>query len=140
MAYRYKTVKRNGKTVLLHRHLVEQKLGRPLLPDEHVHHANEQRWDNQPTNLELLPATDHQRLHADERLVHQRTKQCEVCSAEFTPHRTKRKRAKTCSKPCADKLRGITEKATKATCPPLARALVSCNYTEMAEMPAAIAT
>ncbi len=124
MTYRYKTVKRGGKTKLLHRHIAEQKLGRPLLPDEHVHHGNEQRWDNRPDNLEVLPAAEHQQLHAEERLVHQREKACEVCSTVFTPHPTKRKRAKTCSKSCADKLRGITERETKA------RALVLANYSE----------
>ncbi len=131
MAYRYKTVKRGGKTKLLHRHVAEQKLGRSLLPDEHVHHGNEQRWDNRPDNLEVLPAAEHQRLHADERLVHPREKACAVCTAVFTPHPTKRKRAKTCSKVCADKLRGITEKATKTA------ALVRANYSERQALRAA---
>lgn len=38
MAYRYPTVKVNGKTKLKHRHVMEQHLGRPLLPTEQVHH------------------------------------------------------------------------------------------------------
>lgn len=125
MAYRYKTVKRGGKTRLLHRHVAEQKLGRPLRADEHVHHGNEQKWDNRPENLNVLPASVHQQLHADERLVHPREKCCEVCGTTFTPHRTKRARAKTCSKACADKLRSATTKATKA-------ALVRANYAEQA--------
>lgn len=124
MAYRYKTVKRNGKTVLLHRHVAEQVLGRKLAPDEHVHHANEQRLDNRPANLEVLPASIHHQLHADERLRHPRTKQCQVCGTEFTPHPTKRKRAKTCSKPCADELRSRTERETKD-------ALVRANLGEL---------
>lgn len=114
MVYRYKTVKRDGKTKLLHRHVAEKKIGRPLRVDEHVHHDNEERWDNRPENLHVLPAVEHQRHHADERLIYSRTKFCEICGATFTPHPTKRKRAKTCSKICADKLRGITEKATKS--------------------------
>lgn len=129
MTYRYKTIKRDGKTKLLHRHIAEQKLGRPLRNDEHVHHGNEERWDNRPDNLEVLPAVEHQRLHADDRLVHHRTKHCEICGAEFTPHKTKRKRARTCSPACANQLRSITEKATKSG-PPVARALVAANYTE----------
>jgi hypothetical protein len=131
MAYRYKTVKRGGKTVLLHRHVAEQKLGRPLRADEHVHHGNEERWDNRPDNLEVLSAAEHHRIHSDGRLVHPRTKSCEVCGTNFTPHPTKRKRAKTCSEACANKLRGITEKATKASRPPMARAVVSANYSEL---------
>jgi hypothetical protein len=124
MAYRYKTVKRGGKTKLLHRHIAEQKLGRPLLPDEHVHHGNEQRWDNEPKNLVVLPADQHRRLHADERLMHPREKACAVCGVTFAPHPTKRKRARTCSKLCADALRSTTEKATKA------RAIVAANFVE----------
>jgi hypothetical protein len=114
MTYRYKTVKRGGKTVLLHRHIAEQLLGRPLTADEHVHHANHLRDDNRPDNITVLSADAHHQLHADERLIHQRTKTCVVCNAAFTPHKSKRKRAKTCSPCCANTLRSRTEKATKA--------------------------
>lgn len=40
MAYRYRTVKINGRTKLLHRHLMELRLGRTLSEDEHVHRQN----------------------------------------------------------------------------------------------------
>lgn len=114
MAYRYRTVKINGKTKLLHRHLVEQRIGRPLEPGEHVHHDNEQRFDNSDDNLIVKDALQHIREHAEARRIHPREKLCEVCGARFTPHATKRKRKKTCSKPCADTLRSRTERATKA--------------------------
>lgn len=74
--------------------------------------------------------------HVDERLVHPRTKRCEICGIEFTPHKTKRKRAKTCSPACANALRSQTEKATKSG-QPLARALVAANYTEAQALRAA---
>lgn len=114
MAYRYKTVKRGGKTVLLHRWLMEQHLGRALVAGEQVHHRNGNRQDNRIENLQLVIDTEHAAHHADERLVHPRTKNCEVCGSPFTPHATKRKRQKTCSRPCRDALIATTERETKA--------------------------
>ncbi len=50
-----------------HRKVAEQKVGRPLRPDEVVHHVNHDKTDNRPENLEVLTRSEHVKLHAAER-------------------------------------------------------------------------
>ena len=49
----YKIFQTNGKTQGEHRRVMEEIIGRPLLPSESVHHKNGKRDDNRPANLEL---------------------------------------------------------------------------------------
>jgi hypothetical protein len=111
---RYKKVKRGGRTFNAHRLVMERHLGRPILATEHVHHINGDRFDNRVENLEVRDGRDHVAEHAEERRIYPREKTCVICGRVFTPHRTKRKRARTCSPACANKLRSVTERRTKA--------------------------
>ncbi len=52
-----------GGYVMQHRLVMEEVLGRTLLPDEVVHHINEVKDDNRPENLMILPVGIHHRLH-----------------------------------------------------------------------------
>lgn len=55
-------IKRGGRHE--HRVVAEQKLGRPLLPGETVHHRDENKRNNAPDNLEVMATrADHTRLH-----------------------------------------------------------------------------
>lgn len=49
-----------------HRLRAEEKIGRPLMDDEHVHHLNEDKSDNRPENLEVLSAAEHRARHRKE--------------------------------------------------------------------------
>lgn len=55
--------------VLEHRLIMEKKLGRKLLPEEDVHHKDEDRTNNDPDNLELYTRREHGFIHSKDKLL-----------------------------------------------------------------------
>ena len=52
-----------GGYIPQHRLIMSEFLGRPLKPNEEVHHKNENEKDNRLENLELLTTAEHTTLH-----------------------------------------------------------------------------
>lgn len=62
----YVTICVGNKKRYLHRVIMEQIIGRPLLPGEVVHHLNGDKTDNRPENLRLMSDHEHRKQHAIE--------------------------------------------------------------------------
>ena len=108
---RYRYTKINGKKVAIHRAIMEKHIGRKLLTTEYVHHKNDIKTDNSIGNLEIKNPVAHGRDH---HLKYPISKFCVICGTKFTPHKTKRKRQKTCgNRECYLRTISISEHNTK---------------------------
>lgn len=70
---------------LAHRVVMEQVMGRKLLSEEHVHHADGDKLNNRPDNLFVLPASSHRSVSLREgrRVLRERRS-----TSEGRPHTT----------------------------------------------------
>ena len=99
MTQKYKQIKRRklGIHMDLHRYLMEEFLKRKLSRFEFVHHKDEDPFNNDIDNLEVISIKKHSQLHNQKYPL---TKFCIICGQKFTPSETQRKLQKTCSKKC----------------------------------------
>ena len=96
--------------MLEHRLVMEQVLGRALRSDEHVHHIDGDKLNNDPSNLVLLTNAEHQRLHDWPVTKSQRASlKCEHCGKDYQKKRGRVSESKYCSNKC--RLDAMHEKA-----------------------------
>lgn len=74
----YKIVSKRGKHNLYeHRVVAEQMIGRPLEPNEVVHHIDGNRSNNDPSNLMVMERREHDRLKDKTRRHYHTNDECE---------------------------------------------------------------
>lgn len=80
-----------------HRHVASIKLGHWLTPEEHVHHIDGNKLNNDPDNLEVLSQSEHCRLHWPTQVY---KKQCKQCGKITDRTGIKEKKRNYCSDEC----------------------------------------
>lgn len=108
LAKTVKTTDGKRKTVLKHREVFEEKIGRPLKPNEIVHHIDENKRNNKLPNLEIMTRSRHTKKHARKEEVIKL--ECLLCKKKFERaarhERHNRKQGKVgpfCNRSCAGK-------------------------------------
>lgn len=61
----YKMTYRNGKNIREHRAIMQDYLGRELLPTELIHHKDGNKRNNNISNLEILTRSEHLKIHKE---------------------------------------------------------------------------
>ena len=55
---------RNGKTQSVHKRVAEKKLGGSIWSGYEVHHRDENKSNNRPSNLSVIKRSTHRKIHA----------------------------------------------------------------------------
>lgn len=79
----YPKIRINGSYKRMHRVVMEEHLGRPLSPEEHVHHINGDKTDNRLENLQVVTNSQHRKVHAPPKLICSACKQKQAVAKGF---------------------------------------------------------
>ena len=79
-------VGKSKKMIIQHRQIMEEHLGRPLLPHENVHHKNGVRDDNRLENLELWTTAQPTGARVEDKLAWALEFLSEYGGVTFKPH------------------------------------------------------
>mgnify|MGYP001614458959 CR=1 FL=1 len=86
----HRVISVSWRRIFEHRYVMEQILGRPLLPfpEEIVHHINENKLDNSPDNLQIMTNAEHKRQHQiGDRYIGRDHAECSKCHIVQTKKR-----------------------------------------------------
>lgn len=110
MVKKYKQIRKDGKTILEHRKIMEEYIGRELTKKEVVHHINGNSEDNRIENLKVMLVDEHNKFEASKKIVTRLLFYCHTCGVQIKlrPKYYKRKKEKGvknffCSKSCLGK-------------------------------------
>lgn len=80
----YKIISKRGKTNQYeHRVIAEEMIGRPLLPDEVVHHKDGNRSNNTAENLVVMKRQDHDKIKDGTRAHFYTNEDCEAAAIDL---------------------------------------------------------